>query len=99
MTEQPAEITRHLHITGRVQGVNYRAWMCRTAENLGVRGWVRNRHDGAVEAVAAGPAEAVGALIEACRDGPDPARVANIEVAPSHTPPPQRDHFEAAPTV
>lgn len=65
-------------IRGRVQGVGYRAWCARTAEGRGLSGWVRNRHDGAVEAVFAGPADVVDAMVEACRSGPDGARVDDI---------------------
>ncbi|MHB8939749.1 MAG: acylphosphatase, partial [Thiobacillus sp.] len=55
--------TQHLLIQGRVQGVWFRESMRREAERLGVTGWVRNTPDGAVEAVAQGPDEAVDALI------------------------------------
>ena len=70
-----------LVITGRVQGVGYRAWAIATARRLGLRGWVRNRSDGAVEALVAGPAEAVAAMLAACRRGPAAARVVAVEVS------------------
>ena len=70
--------TLHLQITGRVQGVWFRESMRREAERLGVVGWVRNRPDGSVEAVAQGPAEAVDALIAWARIGPPQARVERI---------------------
>jgi acylphosphatase len=70
-----------LVITGRVQGVGYRAWAIATARRLELRGWVRNRSDGAVEALVAGPDEAVAAMAAACRRGPAAARVAAVEVA------------------
>ena len=54
----PIETVR-LRITGRVQGVGYRLWVTRTAASLGVRGWVRNRTDGSVEALVTGAPEAV----------------------------------------
>ena len=70
--------TVRLRITGRVQGVGYRLWAARTATSLGLRGWVRNRSDGAVEALVTGPRERVAAMIEACREGPRGARVAEV---------------------
>jgi acylphosphatase len=75
-----ARIARRLRIHGRVQGVYYRGWTVELAERLGLDGWVRNRIDGTVEALAAGPAEAVDALIAACHDGPAGARVDLVEV-------------------
>ena len=70
----------HLRITGRVQGVGYRAWLIETARRLGVRGWVRNRADGSVEALVIGADDPVAALIEACREGPVAARVREVAV-------------------
>ena len=68
-------VIRHVTIRGRVQGVGYRAWVERTALTRGLEGWVRNCRDGSVEAVLAGPADAVQAMVEACRRGPFNARV------------------------
>jgi acylphosphatase len=67
-------------IGGYVQGVGYRAWMEREARTLGVRGWVRNRLNGEVEALFAGPPDAVEALCTACWRGPAHARVDKVEV-------------------
>ena len=69
---------RRVLILGRVQGVGYRDWMVRQAATLGVQGWVRNRADGAVEALVAGEEAAVQALLSACRRGPMLARVDEI---------------------
>jgi acylphosphatase len=66
---------RHVMISGRVQGVGYRAWVEDEATARDLEGWVRNRRDGSVEAVFAGPAGAVTAMIAACRRGPSSARV------------------------
>ena len=72
-----------LRITGRVQGVGYRAWAMRRARNLGLNGWVRNLTDESVEALIAGEEAAVAAMIEACRQGPSPARVERVDVQPA----------------
>jgi acylphosphatase len=69
-----------LVITGRVQGVGYRAWAIETARRLELHGWVRNCADGGVELLAAGPAERVAAMVAACAEGPAAARVAAVEV-------------------
>ena len=74
-------MTRRLAITGRVQGVGYRDWLVREARRLGLAGWVRNRADGSVEAVAAGAAEALDALAERARTGPPLARVDDVVVS------------------
>jgi acylphosphatase len=65
-------------ISGRVQGVGYRAWTVHTASELGLRGWVRNRNDGTVEAVFSGEDDIVFQMIERCKDGPMMARVDGI---------------------
>jgi len=77
----PIETVR-LRITGQVQGVGYRLWMMRTAASLGLRGWVRNRTDGSVEALVTGAPEAVAAMIEAAQKGPFGARVRDVTVTP-----------------
>ncbi|HZU88370.1 MAG TPA: acylphosphatase [Stellaceae bacterium] len=73
--------TVRLSITGKVQMVGYRAWALETATDLGLRGWVRNRRDGSVEALLSGPEDAVEAMIRACRRGPPAARVAAVDIA------------------
>lgn len=69
-----------LRIHGRVQGVGYRYWAVRQARKLGLRGWVRNRSDGTVEAVASGTKDALDAFVAACHAGPSVARVLSIDV-------------------
>ena len=66
-------------ISGRVQGVGYRYFVEREAQSRDLEGWVRNRRNGSVEAVFAGPAGAVTAMIAACRRGPSSARVEALQ--------------------
>ena len=70
---------KRLIISGRVQGIGYRAWMVEKARELGVSGWVRNRIDGSVEALVAGDTAAVEELLRLCRRGPRLAEVVRIE--------------------
>jgi acylphosphatase len=70
-----------LIITGRVQGVGFRIWMRQEALRRGLRGWVRNRHDGSVEALIIGEQAAVEALVAACHRGPAMARVVGVRRA------------------
>jgi acylphosphatase len=70
----------HVVVRGRVQGVGYRAWVHRVAGRHGLAGWVRNRRDGTVEAVFAGSADVVEAMVAACRRGPSSAGVEAVEV-------------------
>jgi acylphosphatase len=73
--------TRRLSVRGRVQGVGYRYATVIRARELGVTGWVRNRRDGSVEAVVQGPPEAIEALIDWARRGPEAAFVESVEVS------------------
>lgn len=68
----------HLYISGRVQGVFFRAWVSDQARRLGLGGWVRNRIDGRVEAVFEGPAAVVDHMVKLCHEGPDHARVDTV---------------------
>ena len=85
-----------LRITGRVQGVGYRAWAIETAARLGLRGWVRNCRNGDVEAIVAGPAQSVDALIAWAHKGPPAAKVSTVSVEPATG---DFDGFEIAPTI
>jgi acylphosphatase len=66
-------------IRGRVQRVGYRAWTEYTAIEVGLEGWVRNRDDGTVEALFAGPSDVVATMLDACRQGPPGAQVEAID--------------------
>ncbi|MFG1393173.1 acylphosphatase [Xanthobacter agilis] len=68
----------HMILRGRVQGVGYRAWCAYEAQTRGLAGWVRNRANGAVEAVIAGDEALVAAMVDACRAGPPGARVEDL---------------------
>jgi len=72
-------------IRGRVQGVGYRAWVEHYASASRLDGWVRNRRDGSVEALFAGPAEIVANMVALCRRGPPSARVEAITEEPAGT--------------
>ena len=74
--------TVRLKITGIVQGVGYRLWASRTAATLGLRGWVRNRLDGSVEALVTGSSEDIAAMVEASRSGPPGAHVTKVTATP-----------------
>ncbi len=93
--------TIRLFIEGRVQGVGYRAFLVREANALGLVGWARNRGDGSVEAVAAGPRAALNALIVAARFGPPGSRVDRVseEGAAGSELGESRDAFTVAPSA
>lgn len=71
-------------ITGRVQGVWFRAWTRDEALRLGLSGWVRNEPDGSVRALFAGPRQHVEAMLARCREGPPMARVEAVQTTPAH---------------
>jgi acylphosphatase len=71
--------TLHVIIRGRVQGVGYRAWTHHQAQLHGLKGWVRNRRDGSVEAVFSGPSDLVDVMLKTCHQGPRGAVVESIE--------------------
>lgn len=79
-------IIRHIIIRGRVQGVGFRAFVEHHAMQRNLEGWVRNRRDGTVEAVFAGPDHSVEGMTRACKIGPLSSRVDAID---------QRDGTEA----
>lgn len=76
---ETAQIARKLRIRGHVQGVGYRAGALAAGQRLGLRGWVRNRHDGSVEALVAGPDIAVEQFIAWAHKGPTHSQVVEVE--------------------
>jgi len=96
---QDAIITRHLVVHGLVQGVGYRWSMVQAAQRLGVRGWVRNRRDGKVEALVAGEPDAVEALVHWARQGPAGARVEAVDVTEAEAASDLPDGFAQRETV
>ena len=88
--------TVRLAIHGRVQGVGFRYAMAAEAERLGLRGWVRNRRDGSVEAVIQGPNPAVEAMRTWAARGPPSAKVTKVEATPAEG---EFADFEMRPTA
>lgn len=84
-------------ISGRVQGVGYRAWTSAAARGFKLKGWVRNLKDGTVEAVFSGEESAVEEMLAACKKGPLLARVDNIEQFSCEETP--EGNFTARPTA
>ena len=73
-------VARRVRVTGRVQGVFFRAWTRDEAKALGVTGWVRNNDDDSVEAHLEGSEAAVAKMIDLMAQGPSHARVDNVDV-------------------
>ena len=73
-------------ISGRVQGVWYRGWTVAEATRRQLDGWVRNRADGSVEAVFAGPSAIVDDMLQDCRQGPPSARVSDLQTSAADDP-------------
>ncbi len=96
VAETAGSAVLRLEIRGRVQGVGYRWAMVEQARLLGVGSWVRNHHDGSVEAVVAGSREAVERLLDWARRGPRTAAVSTVDVFPDAG---AFDGFAARPTA
>lgn len=88
-----------VRVRGRVQGVGYRDACAREAERLGVRGWVRNRLDGSVEALLLAPHDRLVQMLAWLQRGPPAARVDAVDVMDVTPPRPEPAHFERQPTA
>lgn len=77
----PMNITKHIYISGHVQGVGFRYYTRKNAMELGITGWVKNLPDGRVEAVLQGPKEHVCSLITRIKKGPIYSSVSRVEVS------------------
>jgi acylphosphatase len=88
--------TMNIRIEGQVQGCGFRDFATREANVRKLRGWVRNRADGSLEAVAHGPTKDVEEFIAVCMKGPHGAQVTAIDLKP--TDPPQSIGFVRRPT-
>jgi acylphosphatase len=84
-------------IGGRVQGVGFRYWTERVAQELGLSGWVRNRRDGSVEALFAGSPDAVAEMLDRAHEGPSGALVTSVRIVEEGLDPP--DGFGVLPTA
>ena len=74
------KVQKHIYLSGRVQGVGFRAFTQRQASVLDIKGWVKNLTDGRVEVVIQGDKNKVKQMIEKLKTGPSYARVDNIEI-------------------
>ena len=83
MSAPVRQVVIEVAIQGDVQGVGYRVWVEQQARARHLEGWVRNRRDGSVEALFAGPADAVADMIALCRRGPPLARVEKVQEKPA----------------
>ncbi|TWB16636.1 acylphosphatase [Nitrospirillum amazonense] len=97
MAEPADRVATHVVLRGRVQGVFYRNWTVEQALELGLDGWVRNRNDGTVEALFAGPPAAVADMVTRCHRGPTHARVTEVDATPGSDP--GATGFHKLPTV
>jgi acylphosphatase len=91
----------HVRIYGQVQGVFFRKWTVQEATKRGLRGWVRNRSDGSVEAVFVGLQSVLADMVAACRKGPPRAQVERVVQIPGEYAPGEDEvaEFRQMPTV
>lgn len=92
-------IKKHLVVYGRVQGVGFRHFVTQKANRLEMKGWVRNRRDGTVEAVVAGKSQDIEQLLAEIRKGPPASSVSNIEIEDLDNTHSLESDFTVKPTV
>ena len=100
--DEPQLMALHVRIRGEVQGVFFRRWVQEQAIRRGLRGWVRNRSDGTVEAVFSGEMSTVRELAKACHQGPPKAKVRQVVQIPGEYRPTEEDfgtEFKILPTL
>jgi acylphosphatase len=97
MSDDDDLTTLRLRIEGFVQAVGYRHFAIEEANRLGIDGWIRNRSDGTVEALASGRTKAVEAFVGACMHGPEGSRIKNVELHKAEAP--QEKGFHRRPSV
>jgi acylphosphatase len=97
MSEETDLTALRLRIEGFVQAVGYRHFAIAEARRLGLDGWIRNRVDGTVEALASGPTEAVEAFVASCMRGPEGSRIKNVEL--HNAEPPTEKGFHRRPSI
>jgi len=97
MADETDSTTLRIRIEGFVQSVGYRHFAMEEARRLGIDGWIRNRADGTVEALASGTTKAVEAFVAACMRGPEGSRIKNVEL--HNAEPPADTGFHRRPSV
>jgi len=97
MADETDITSLRVRIEGFVQSVGYRHFAMEEALKLGIDGWIRNRADGTVEALASGSTKAVEAFVAACMRGPEGSRIKNVELLNAE--PPAEKGFHRRPSV
>lgn len=97
MSTEEEIVSLLFRIEGSVQAVGYRNFVIEEAGKLGLDGWIRNRSDGTVEALASGPTKAIEAFFTVCARGPAGSRVANVEMKKAE--PPAEKGFTRRPSI
>jgi len=96
---EKAPLRKHWFVSGRVQGVSFRAFTYENATDLKMTGWMRNLTDGRVEIVAEGTAKAIDALLEKVKKGPEGSRVDGVKESSVDEKEKLADHFQIRDSV